>query len=272
LLPEQQKRRRSILSLQQQPEDTRFLRLRSIFVGERSTDDDLMGQMLVALLQAGVIGQDELTGGWFQQYLCRFLSRRAKQLPPQVQAEIVAVALHGLWKNAGNAEFAGAWRRYVKTWVRWSERHVVGGEAVRPEAEKETDDDDADRDTLSRQREAARGALAPNRIYRRDVRYAVPVEGEGGRERVSVAELASMVGMSVRHVFRLVKAGELRPVQRAPFMFDAADAREWSSRWADKHEARRVRKKKLGDLMRSRPGLTLAGARKAEYRREKRTG
>jgi hypothetical protein len=269
---ERQQIQRRILDLGDQPKETPFLRVRSIFVSEQTSEDDLIAQILLALLQAGIVGQNLSAGDWLQTYVCRFLSPRARQSPPALQAEIVAIALSGVWKNAGNAEFAGAWRRYVRSWVRGSERAVSPAAGTWEQPDEDVADEDGDPDRHRRQRVEDRGALASHRKYRRDVHYAVPAAGEVKGKRLSVSEVASAVGLSPRQVFRLVKTGAFRPVQQNPLVFDAADVKEWSAQWADRRAARRVRRKALGDLIRSRPGLTIEGARKADYRKRKQEG
>lgn len=271
LLRVRQRIQRRILDLHQQRPETSFLRVRSIYVGERSTDDDLMAQIVLAVLQAGVVSQDSSSAEWFREYLLRFLSARAKRADGVLGAEAAIIAFAGLWKNAGNAEFAPAWRRYVKAWVRCTERQVMPHSAVWLQSDGDrTDDDGRDPDDRDRHRKAAAGALSPNRKVRREVFYAVPVEGDRPPERLSVKKVADALGVSRRQVFRLVNAGRIRPLQRDPMLFDPADVSELLARRTGKRAERHNRMEAIQHLIRSR-GLTYQSARKKNYRNRKRT-
>jgi hypothetical protein len=100
-----------------------------------------MAQLLLALLQARVLNH-ESTASWFDEYLRRFLSHRARRVG--VQASIVGIALNGIWKNAGNAEFARAWRPYVKGWIRWCEHEVMPRPSPRNRRATRRDNEDLD--------------------------------------------------------------------------------------------------------------------------------
>jgi hypothetical protein len=238
LSKKRQKRERRLLNLLElKTTGPAFLSVRSIYVGDQSSKDDLRGQISLSLLQADVVGEDSAVGEWFcEEDLPRFLSRRLKRASREARTTVCATAFTGLWRNAGNAELAQAWRPYLKAWVRWSERQVMSRASPGGRDEGATEDDE--RDERKHDRHEAQGALSPGRKHERNVWYATPVEGDTSSERLSVKELADRLVLSMRQVFRLVDNGAFQPVQRNPVLFDAADARAWSMRWEEKRASR----------------------------------
>lgn len=267
LSAKRQKRERRVLNLiELKTTGPAFLGVRSIYVGDQSSNDDLKAQIVIALLQARVAGDDSAAAQWFcGAYLPKFLSPRAKRADRAARTEACATAFTGLWRNAGNAELAQAWRPYVKKWVHGSECQVMSRASPGGEDEGEAAEDD-ERDERKHDRREAQGALSPSRRHRRNVRYAMPVKGDTSSERLSVKELADRLVLSMRQVFRLVDNGAFQPVQRNPVLFDAADARAWSMRWEEKRASRSMHKGAIQHFIKLCPTLTSAGVRKAEYR------
>ena len=77
----------------------------------------------------------------------------------------------------------------------------------------------------------------------------VPVAGNRPTERWSVKEVADLLEVSPRHVFRFVNSGVLRPLQRDPFLFDATDVTELLARRTEKRAERRRRLETIQHLI-----------------------
>lgn len=239
----------------------RPLRTRSIYIGEFSTNDDLKAQLALALMQAKIIPTDSTVPEWFRdKYLAGFLSRQARGRDGA--AEICTNAFAGLWRNAGDAEFAPAWRLLVKSWVRWSEYHH--GPARRNDSWNDNSEE-----STSNWNEAV--AVPAFRKKRRDVWYATPLnEPAEAREPLSIGDAARLLGISPRHVYRLVKKGRLRPLKHRSVLFDPVEVAKLANEAVAGRALKRERAKTFQRLIReSRGRLSPEGARKAEYRKRK---
>ena len=268
LSDERRKTQRRILNLHELKADPhlRFLCVRSIYVGELSSHDDLKSQIALALLQAGILERDSLVAGWFcNDYLYCFLPRRVRVGGREVIAQVCAKAFLGLWKNWGNAERAQAWRVLVMKWVRQAAYGYLRQNAD-PAWLKQPDVDEDDE--AKRVREEAWGALGPHRKQKRDVGYALPPSEDG---RVSgpqsIENVASALGVSVRHVYRLIRAGRLRSARRNPIMLDPVEVDNLAREGDVKRAFRNTRLKEIEHLIHESDGkLGRDSARKAEYR------
>jgi len=271
-----QKTQRRILNLHELKSEEpalRFLRSRSTYVGQESSDDDLKAEIALALLQAGILEQDSEVADWFcGEYLFGFLPLRAKAVGRGVTKEICVKVFQGLWKNWGNAEFAQAWRPYVKTWIdKTSSNHL---KRVRRSVEVDEPDGNDEDGALTRRREETHGALSPTRKRRRDVAYATTLsDAKNTSERYSVAQVAKVLSLSVRQVYRLLESGRLGLTQRDPAILVPVEVEKLAREYDTKRALSRNRLTTIHHLILQSGGtLNPASARKAEYRSRKRKG
>jgi hypothetical protein len=249
--------------------DLELLSSRSIYVGDKTTVEDLKAQLALTLIRGQMLAQDSSVSRWFaEEYLFRFLPGRVKT-DPETARTVCESAFEGIWRNAGDNERAQAWRPYIRAWVSKTEqsRRHAGTRTLDQYAADRDADEEGDPD------EAA-GAISSERKRQRNAYYTVPAIRDG--EPMTVEEAAGRLRVSTRQIYRLIEQGILRRTPNDRNRLEAADISACILKYSERQAARSSRLVAIGELMhqakKASKKLGSEGARKAEQRQRKRGG